>query len=164
MKQFSVVFYLAFTIVLVSCNSRNDRYMNLNTGEYVDMRTDTTSGLMVNATSGAPVEIYVDTRSHDTIYGKTGKIVNGRVTRLESGKWEVKNNGGEFKVVNGDDKIKIESNESKTKNGNVTTKVEKDGDIKIEDGHKTIKIDGKTGKRKVKKDHNITDKVKNIFH
>jgi len=160
MFLFSGIAALAFT----SCNSDNDRYLDLNTGEYVDMRTDSTSGLMVNAASGEPVEIYVDTKSRDTIYGRTGKVVNGSVIHTSGGKWEVKQDGDEFKAVNGDEKVKSEDGDTKTKDGSVTKKVDKDGDVKIEDGNKTIKIDGETGERKVKKDKNITDKVKKVFN
>jgi hypothetical protein len=35
--------------------------------------------------------------------------------------------------------------------------------VKIENGNTQTKIDGKTGERKVKKDKNLTDKVKKIF-
>ena len=147
-----------------ACNSNNERYVDLNTGEYIDLREDTSSGLMVNSASGATVDLYVDTKSHDTVYGRTGKVVNGKVTRTESGKWQVKQEDDEYKAVNGDDKVKHDEDGSKTKDGSATRKVDKDGDIKIEDGNKTIKIDGKTGERKVKKDRNITDKVKKVIN
>jgi hypothetical protein len=151
-------------LAITACNSDNDRYVDLNTGEYVDMRTDSASGLMVNAATGDPVEIYVDTKSRDTVYGRTGKVVNGQVIRTSEGKWTVKQDGDEYKAVSGDDKIKSEDGETKTKDGSVTRKVDKDGDIKIEDGNKTIKIDGETGERKVKKDNNTTDKIKKVFN
>jgi hypothetical protein len=163
MKQ---MFLLAgfISALSISCNSNRERYLDLNSGSYVDMKTDSTSGLLVNEKTGAPVELYVDTHTHDTIYGSTGKVVNGHVSHTESGKWVVKEDGDEFKAVNGDEKIKVEDGDVKTKDGSATRKVDKDGDVKIETGDKTIKIVGKTGERKVKKDHNLTDKVKKVIH
>ena len=61
-------------------------------------------------------------------------------------------------------KVKVEGGEYKSKTGNYTLKRERDDDVKIENGNTQIKIDGKTGERKVKKDKNITDRVKKIFH
>ena len=152
------------SLVSIACNSNNERYLDLNTGNYVDLKSDSTSGLMVNETTGVPVELYVDTHTHDTIYGTTGKVVNGHVSKTDNGKWIVKEDGDEYKAKNGDEKIKAEDGDTKTKDGNVTRKVDEDGDVKIETGDKTIKIDGETGERKVKKDHNITNKVKKIIH
>jgi hypothetical protein len=57
----------------------------------------------------------------------------------------------------------VEGDEFKSKNGNTTIKREGDGDVKIENGRTQVKIDGETGERKVKKDKNITDKVKKII-
>jgi hypothetical protein len=58
----------------------------------------------------------------------------------------------------------MKGDEYKKKKGNYSIKKEGDGDVKIENGNTQVKIDGKTGERKVKKDKNITDRVKKIFH
>jgi len=160
--------FLAGVTVLLfcSCNS-NSRYLDLNTNEYVDVKKDSTSGYMVNRKTGEPVDVYVDTKTLDTVYGPTGEIVNGKVHKTEEGKWTVKMDGDEFKAKSESEnsaKVKREGDESKLKNENYTVKKEGDGDIKIENGSTQVKIDGKTGERKVKKDKNITDKVKKIFH
>ncbi len=100
---------------------------------------------MVNADTREPVIIYVDTQSKDTIYGKTGKVINGNVTKTENGKYKyVSNDDGLDKIKTGDDGA------YKVKDGDYKKKVDKDGDIKIKDGDKKIKIDGKTGEKKVK--------------
>jgi hypothetical protein len=96
----------------------------------------------------------------------TGEIVNGRVYKTEGGKWIVKQDGDEYKAKSESEnsaKIKREGDEYKAKNGNYTVKTEGDGDVKIENGKTQTKIDGKTGERKVKKDRNVTDKVKKVF-
>ncbi len=100
---------------------------------------------MVNADTRKPVIIYVDTQSKDTIYGKTGKIINGMVTKTDDGKYKYVSN------VDGPDKIKTGDDDSyKIKDGDYKKKVEKDGDVKIKEGDKKIKIDGKTGEKTIK--------------
>ena len=149
-----------------SCN-RNPRYLDLNTNKYVDVKKDSASGYMVNSKTGEPVDVYVDTKTQDTIYGMTGEVVNGKVYKSDEGNWIVKMDGDEYKAkseLESSAKIKMEGDEYKSKNGNSTVKTEGDGDVKIENGNRQVKIDGKTGERKVKKDRNISDKVKKIFH
>lgn len=153
-------------VAAYACNS-NSRYLDLNTNKYVDLKKDTTSDYMVNSKTGEPVDLYVDTKTHDTVYGVTGEIVNDKVHKTDDGKWIVKMDGDEYKAKSESEnsaKIKKEGDESKLKNGNYSVKREGDGDVKIENGNKQTKIDGKTGERKTKKDKNITDKVKKIFH
>jgi len=152
---------------LVACNRNTDaRYLDLNTGDSLAIVRDSASGEFVDEHTGkAPTAIFVDTRSRDTIYGPTGRVVNGNVQKDDHGTWVVKGGGDEYKAKAEDGtKVKVEGEDSKLKSGSYTRKVDGDGDVKIETGTKTIKIDGETGERKVKKDHNITDKVKKIFH
>jgi hypothetical protein len=158
--------FCAVVIVVSSCQNSQSRYLDLNTNKYVNLKKDSVSGYMMNSKTGEPVDVYVDTKTHDTIYGMTGEIVNGKVHKAEEGKWIVKIDGDEYKAKSESEnsaKVKIEGDEYKAKNGNRTVK-EEDGDVKIENGNTQVKIDGKTGERKVKEDKNITDKVKKIFH
>jgi hypothetical protein len=161
-------FFLFNSIILwglCSCNT-NERYLDLTTDAYVDLKKDSTSGYMVNTKTGEPVDVYVDTKTRDTIYGVTGEVVNGRIQQTDEGKWVVKAEGDDFKTKSESEnsaKIKAEGDEYKAKDGNYTIKREGDGDVKIENGNTQTKIDGKTGERKVKKDKNLTDKVKKIF-
>jgi len=48
---------------------------------------DASTGLMVDAETKKPVYIYVDTEKKDTIYGETGKVINGHVV-LDDGKYK----------------------------------------------------------------------------
>jgi hypothetical protein len=159
------IFLSVMVALIVSCNS-NGRYLDLNTNKYIDVRKDSTSGYMVNSKTGEPVDVYVDAKTHDTIYGMTGEIVNGRIHKTGEGEWIVKAKGDEYKAKSESDNsatVEREDDEYKTKDGNYTIKKEGSGDVKMENGKTQIKIDGKTGERKVKKDKNITDKVKNVF-
>jgi hypothetical protein len=160
------IFFCAVIAAMCSCQNSQSRYFDLNTNKYIDLKKDSVSGYMMNSKTGEPVDVYVDTETHDTIYGTTGEIVNGKVHKTDEGKWIVKMDGDEYKAKSESEnsaKVKIEGDEYKEKSGTRTVK-EEDGDIKIENGKTQVKIDGKTRERKVKKDRNITDKVKKILH
>lgn len=132
---------------LFSCANKNDRYVDLETGNHIDVVKDSTHDYMINAETKEPVGIYVDTETKDTIYGKTGKVINGHVTKSEDGKYTYVSHEDE------PDKVKTgEDGAYKIKDGDYKKKVEKDGDIKIKDGDTKIKIDGKTGEKTVKHD------------
>jgi len=134
MKKIFLFAILGSAVIWSACDS-NDRYLDLETGQKVELVKDESTGLMVNAETKKPVYIYVDTKTHDTIYGKTGKVINGSVV-LVDGKYIFK-----------DDALTVES-----ESGDYKRKVEKDGDIKIKDGDTKTKIDGETGEKKVKND------------
>lgn len=164
MKKNPLIPALLVALGLAACNSNPEaRYLDLNTGEYVAMKKDSTTGQMVSVQTGKPVEIYVDTQTHDTIWGKSGNVVNGKVSKTGT-RWEVRDESTHAADAPADDaKVKTDDGDFKVKDGSYTKKVDKDGDVKIETGNKTIKIDGKTGERKVKTDKNIGDKIKKIF-
>ncbi len=150
MKQ--IVFSCLIIVIAAfwqACDS-GSRYIDPNTGSSLDLKEDENTGLMVDEKTGKPVSMYVDTKSDDTIYGRTGKVINGKIRRNEAG-------DGKYTYVYTDDddndrKVKTEDDGSKVKNGDYKKEVEKDGDITIKDGDTKIKIDGKTGEKKVKKD------------
>jgi hypothetical protein len=157
---------MALIIGFCSCNRSQPRYLDLNTNEYVTIKKDSTNGLWINSKTGQPVDLYVDTKTQDTISGQTGEVVNGKVQKTDDGNWIVKADGDEYKAKSESEnsaKVKMEGDEFKLKDKNYTVKRDGDGDVKIENGKTQVKIDGKTGERKVKKDRNITDKIKKIF-
>jgi len=167
MKTTNLLMAGIVALASASCNHDDPRYLDLSTNQPIDLQKDDSTGLMIVRDNGQPVEFYVDTKTHDTVYYKTGKVVNGHVVKstegATAGTWVVKADDDEYKALTGDTKIKSDGDEGKVKDGSYTRKVEGDGDVKIETGSETIKIDGETGERKVKKDKNITDKVKKIF-
>jgi hypothetical protein len=104
---------------------------------------------MVNAETKAPLGIYVNTATNDTIYGKTGKVINNFIDRHPDGKYTYREDGS-IKVTDGDSKLKVEADgDTKVKDDDYKKKVEADGDIKIKDGDTKIKIE-KDGDKKVK--------------
>lgn len=144
-----IIVAAAFT----ACKDDNARYLDLNTGERIEVKDS--AGIMINVATGQPVDLYIDTKSNDTIYGRTNKVVNGSIRRNNSGTWVYINPDNDYNNnVDPDQgtKVKVEDGETKIKSGDYKKEVEKDGDITIKDGNTKIKIDGKTGERKVKKD------------
>lgn len=139
-KVFAVLSAAVF--IISSCTSDKDRYINLSTGKAIEVEKDNVTGAMVDKSTKEPIYIYVDTKTKDTIYGKTGEVINGHV---------VLGNDKEY-VYDDDVKVDVDPNSVEYKDGDQKVEIEKDGDIKIKDGDSKVKIDGETGERKVKKD------------
>src|SRR6185436_4300213 len=118
MKTFIVAITGLVTMSLWTACHPQDRYLDLNTGDRVDLEKDSNTGLMVRRDTKKPVAIYVDTKTNDTIYGLTGKVINGHVVKL--GEWKYKYDNDEYKIKNDEADYK--------------KKVEKDGDVKIKNG------------------------------
>ena len=116
-------------------------YVDLNTGKTVTLDKDPETGYMINTESGKPVYIYVNKSSGDTIYGRTGKVINKKVVKLESGRFEY-DGDGEYTYTNGDYKKKVDDDGSyKIKDGDYKKKVDEDGSYKIKDGDYKKKVD-----------------------
>ncbi len=134
-------------IVLIAftwaCSDSKERYMDLSTGKTIEVEKDEKTGFMVIKGSDEPLYIYVDTKKNDTIYAKTGKVINGHVI-LSANKQYIYDEDQEFKseVTGG----------AEYKDGDYKVEVEKDGDTKTKNGDTKVKVDGETGERKVKKD------------
>lgn len=143
--------FLAATVWTACSDSRaEDRYIDLTTGEPVELVKDEESGLMVNAETKKPVRMYVDTKTHDTVWGKSGKVINGSVRQDGEGQYIYLGSGDDD---DNDYKYKQDGAGYKKKIGDdYKVKVEDDGDYKIKNGDTKIKVDAETGERKVKKD------------
>ena len=144
------VFILAVVtfVCFAGCDNK-DNYVDLETGKTITVEKDPATGYMVNAETKEPIDIYVNTATHDTIYGKTGKVINNFVIKHPDGKFTYRADD-EIKVTDGDSKMKVEADgDYKVKEGDYKKKVEEDGDIKIKDGDSKIKID-EDGDKKVK--------------
>jgi len=129
MKQLLMLFAISCGL-LIACG--RGRYVNLVSGEHVDLEKNSKTGLMVDSKTHEPVYMYVDTKTNDTIYGTTGKVINGHVVKTEDGKYKY-DGEDEYKVKYGDYKKKVDGSEVKIKTG--------DKKIKIDDGEKKVKND-----------------------
>ena len=119
-----------FAIVLLTA-CKQDRYYDLTAGKYIEVEKDE-NGRVINAETNEPVYMYVDTKSKDTIYGRTGEVINGHVYVTSDGKYKY-DGDDEYKVKYGDYKKKVDGDEVKIKDG--------DTKIQIEDGEKKVKKD-----------------------
>lgn len=135
--------------------------IDLETGKQITVVKDSSTGRMVNAETRKPVKLFVNRQTNDTIYGKTGEVVNNKLHQSEQGEYVYYNSDeaykmkkeqdGGYKIKRGDDyKVKYQNGEYKVKHGNYKKKVEKDGDVTIKRGERKVKIDGETGEVKVK--------------
>ena len=80
MKQLKIITAFTFFIVgLVSCSGNAYRYIDLNTGKRINVIKDTATGYWVNAETKEPVVVYYDSETKDTLYGKTGEVINNKV-------------------------------------------------------------------------------------
>lgn len=129
MKQL-LMLSLSATIIFTSC--KQERYLDLTAGKYIEVEKDEKTGRMVNSETHDPVYIYVDTKTNDTIYGASGKVINGYVVKTSDGKYKY-DGDDEYKIKDGDYKKKVDGDEVKIKDG--------DTKIKIEDGEKKVKKD-----------------------
>jgi hypothetical protein len=137
MKKLFVLGVLAAAMLWSACSSKKGAYVDLRSGEKIEVEKDPVTGVWLNADTKEPVYLYVDTKKNDTLYGETGEVVNGHVVLSGNKYWYDADLEKENKVVVSDD---------------YKTKVEDDGDVKIKDGDTKIKIDGETGEKKVKND------------
>jgi hypothetical protein len=140
MKHKFIIAMSALAFALGSCQERTESaYYDLNRDKDVDLVKDE-NGRMVDADTRQAPYIYINNETNDTIFGETGEVINGRVTRTADGKFKY-------------DGVKIKYDEDgdfKLKDGDYKKKIDADGDIKIKDGDKKKKIDGETGEVKNK--------------
>lgn len=160
------IFGLFLIPVAFACNSAGDKttdadssnsenvsasttsYVNLNTGEPVSVERDSEKGYYVYSDTKEPIEndlFFVDVNSRDTLYGKTGVVINNALVRANDAyqlnEALVERDGDEIKIKTANGKIKIDGDEVKYKEGD--TKVKIDGDeSKIKTSDTKIKTDG----------------------
>src|SRR4051812_6136656 len=125
----TILIAMASAVIWMACSDTKNRYVDLSTGQPVELVKDEKSGLMINATTGRPVRMYVDTRTHDTIWGSSGKVINGNISKSGNGTYVYANAGDD----DADYKVKTDKDGScKVKVGEeYKKKVDEDGDVKI---------------------------------
>jgi hypothetical protein len=160
-------------LLMASCNNKTEvvpgTYVDLNSGESIQVIADSETGYAINSETQKPVYLYVD-NDRDTIF-TTGAVVNNKIVRVDDGYFEVdetkittedenitikyadykkKFDGDDYKVKGEDYKLKVEGDgDMKLKSGDYKKKVSEDGDVKIKDGDSKTKIeDGKVTKTK----------------
>jgi hypothetical protein len=120
---------------IMSCKGMHEGYLDLSTGQEVSIQKDAVTGHILNKETGKPLYIYVDPVAEDTIYAKTGEVINGRVVNKDNKFYYDK-----------DEKLKLgEEGAIKYKDDDYKAKVKKDGSIKIKKGDRKVIIHGDTG-------------------
>jgi len=143
MKKSALALFIAAIISMAWGCSKKGRFVNLVNGESITLEKDPVTGAMIDKETKEPVYIYVDTKTHDTIYGKTGEVINGHVVLDHDNKY----------VFDGDETLKMGNDGSvEYKDGDYKVKIEKDGDMKTKNGDRKVKTDGETGEKEVKND------------
>ena len=134
--------------------TNNTKYVDLNSGQPVDLYYDSKKKKTYSASNDQPVALYVNVATGDTVYGEGRYVVNNYIVKTEDGKYKLDNrkikiDGDEIKIKEGDKKFKIEEGEMKIKDGDTKLKADADeSKMKTED-MKTKTEDGET---KIKKD------------
>jgi len=134
MNKVIIIGWMIAIALAVSCSHEKGAYIDLRSGKSIKVEKDPVTGSWINADTKESVYIYVDRKNNDTIYAKTGEVINGHIVREGDVYWYDQDLEREYNVKSGDYK----------------KKVEKDGDIKIKNGNVKIKIED--GERKVKYD------------
>ncbi|MEP6595037.1 MAG: hypothetical protein ABJA71_03780 [Ginsengibacter sp.] len=152
MKQIKIIAFLNFFILsLMSCSNNEHRYIDLNTGKRINVIKDSSTGYWVNAETKEPLVVYYDSKTKDTLYGKTGEVVNNKVVTKDGKYYYESEAEKQAKELKEKPLTQDEIDRQLLKQGDYKKKVEKDGDIKIKSGDTKIKIDGETGEKTVKK-------------
>ena len=100
----TVMLGIAMAFMMSACNETNKKeakdtvilkdsiaspYVDLNTGKQLEVMHDTETGYVLNAETGAPVDIYINMNTMDTFYGRTNTVVNNAVRENEFGYYEL---------------------------------------------------------------------------
>ncbi|AEW02869.1 hypothetical protein A4D02_02465 [Niastella koreensis] len=112
------------------------RYINLNTGEPVDLYYDPKARKTYSVNTNEPIEFYIDMNTGDTVYGQGRFIVNNFISKSDAGTFKLNA-----------DKIKMDKDEIKIKEGNKKLKID-NSTMKLKDGDLKMKTDTVSGKIK----------------
>ena len=121
-KLITILLASSGMIAWTACDHAQVHYIDLNSGEKIAVVKDE-HGRLVEAQTKKPVRFYVDTKSKDTIDGRTGRVVNGELVKVEDGDYEY-----------------ISVRESIAEDEDYKRKIEGEGEVKIKHGKKKIKF------------------------
>jgi hypothetical protein len=124
-----------------NAQTNNSKYVDLKTGQPVDLYYDSKKKKTYSASNDEPVDLYVNVATGDTIYGEGRFVVNNYVVKTEDGKYKLDNkkvkiDGDEIKIKEGNKKFKMSEDEIKIKDGDADRKMKADADeqkMKTED-------------------------------
>ena len=123
MKKLGLILVsVAGSIIWTACENAQAHYIDLSSGEQISVMKDD-HGRLVDAQTKRPVRFYVDAKTKDTVDGRTGRIVNGELVKVDDGDYEY-----------------ISVRESLAEDDQYKKKVEEHGEVKIKNGDHKVKI------------------------
>lgn len=125
-------------------DTTSPRYIDLRTGQPVELYYDPKARRTYSAVTNEPVEFYIDVSTGDTIYGRGRYVVNNYIMRSDDGMYKLDAN-----------KIKMDKDDIKIKEGNKKFKMDK-SNMKMKGTEMKMKGDTTKGKMKMK----MEDKTK----
>ena len=141
------------TVQMAMKDTSSLRYVDLSTGQPVDLYYDSKARRTYSSMTNQPVELYVDMNTHDTIYGRGRYVVNNYI---------MKANDGMYRLDAA--KIKMDKDDLKIKDGNKKLKMD-NSNMKMKAYDEKMKVDSTAGKMKgkdmKKKVDNDRSKTKN---
>lgn len=135
--------FLGGLILFAACTNKQQEvvpgtYVDLNSGDSVQVIVDPVTGYAINSKNQKPVYLYVD-NNRDTIF-TTGAVVNNKITRVDDDYYQIDDTKVTVEdkdvIIKYDDyKKKFDGDDYKVKDDNYKLKVEGDGDSKLKDGN-----------------------------
>src|SRR5689334_15376557 len=74
-----------------NAQTNNSKYVDLKTGQPVDLYYDSKKKKTYSAGNDEPVDLYVNVATGDTIYGEGRFVVNNYIVKTEDGKYKLDN-------------------------------------------------------------------------
>jgi len=124
------------TMQMAMKDTSSPRYVDLSTGQPVDLYYDAKTRRTYSSMTNEPVEFYIDMNSGDTVYGRGRYVVNNYI---------VKANDGKYRLDAG--KIKMDKDDLKLKDGNKKFKMDQ-SHMKMKGWEGKMKADTTGGKMK----------------
>jgi hypothetical protein len=136
------------TAMMPMKNTTTPRYIDLKTGQPVELYYDAKTRRTYSEITNEPVEFYVDMNTGDTVYGRGRYVVNNYIVRSNDGVYKL--DAGKIKMDKDDLKIKEGNKKLKMDNSNMKMKGMEGGKMKGDSTSGKMK----TGDMKKKTDNN----------
>jgi hypothetical protein len=140
------------TTTMGMTDTTSPRYVDLSTGQPVDLYYDAKTRRTYSAMTNEPVEFYVDKNTNDTIYGRGRYIVNNYIVRSNDGMYrldaaKIKMDKDDIKIKDGNKKFKMDQSNMKMKGAGEKMKADTTGG-KMKTNDMKKKIDNDRSKTK----------------
>jgi hypothetical protein len=108
------------TTTMAMADTTSPRYIDLSTGQPVELYYDAKTKRTYSAMTNEPVEFYVDMNTRDTIYGRGRYVVNNYIMKANDGMYrldasKIKMDKGDIKIKDGNKKLKMDQSNMKMK-------------------------------------------------